>query len=70
MSPGLPRPPPASFRVKFTVTVTVARPAGGAAPAAGLRLELQAAAILFDTDDRREGMRAFIDKRAPVFHGR
>lgn len=35
-----------------------------------MAVELYAAAILFDTDDRREGMRAFVDKRAPVFRGR
>ena len=34
-----------------------------------LDLELFAAAILFDTDDRREGMRAFIEKRPPRFRG-
>lgn len=36
----------------------------------GMALELYAAAILFDTEDRREGMRAFIEKRAPRFAGR
>ena len=35
-----------------------------------LDFELYAAAILFDTEDRREGMRAFIEKRAPQFRGR
>lgn len=35
-----------------------------------MTFELYAAAILFDTDDRKEGMQAFIDKRAPVFRGR
>lgn len=35
-----------------------------------LDFELYAAAILFDTEDRREGMRAFIEKRAPRFKGR
>lgn len=35
-----------------------------------LAFELYAAAILFDTEDRKEGMRAFVDKRAPVFRGR
>jgi enoyl-CoA hydratase len=35
-----------------------------------LDFELYAAAILFDTEDRKEGMRAFVDKRAPQFRGR
>lgn len=35
----------------------------------GMDLELAAAAILFGTDDRKEGMRAFIEKRAPRFRG-
>ena len=34
-----------------------------------LAFELYAAAILFDTQDRKEGMRAFAEKRAPVFRG-
>jgi len=35
-----------------------------------LGFELYAAAILFDTEDRKEGMRAFVEKRAPQFRGR
>jgi enoyl-CoA hydratase len=35
-----------------------------------LDFELYAAAILFDTQDRREGMRAFVEKRPPKFSGR
>jgi len=33
----------------------------------GLRQERQAFLSLFGTDDQKEGMRAFIDKRAPDF---
>jgi enoyl-CoA hydratase len=36
----------------------------------GLEYELYAAAILFDTEDRKEGMRAFVEKRKPVFKGK
>lgn len=32
--------------------------------------ELFAAAILFDTQDRKEGMQAFLEKRVPQFRGR
>lgn len=35
-----------------------------------MAFELYAAAILFDTDDRKEGMRAFVEKRPPAFSGR
>ena len=36
----------------------------------GLEYERYAAALLVDTDDRKEGMRAFVEKRKPVFTGR
>jgi enoyl-CoA hydratase len=35
-----------------------------------LAYELRCVQFLFDTEDRREGMRAFIEKRKPVFYGR
>jgi enoyl-CoA hydratase len=37
---------------------------------AGLRAERRAFFDLFATDDQREGMRAFMDKRSPVWTGR
>lgn len=36
----------------------------------GLEIERYAAAMLVDTEDRKEGMRAFVEKRAPSFVGR
>lgn len=35
----------------------------------GLEIECYAASLVFDTDDRREGMQAFVEKRKPVFNG-
>jgi enoyl-CoA hydratase len=37
--------------------------------AAGLRVEREHVARTFGTADQREGTRAFLEKRAPVFHG-
>lgn len=37
---------------------------------AGLTLERKAFDILFDTEDQKEGMRAFIEKRKPIFKGK
>jgi enoyl-CoA hydratase len=44
---------------------------GGELPFAhAVGLERDAVALLFDTDDRKEGVAAFLAKRAPVFTGR
>lgn len=44
---------------------------GAAGPlSAGLELELQGAGILFASEDRKEGMRAFLEKRTAQFSGR
>jgi enoyl-CoA hydratase/carnithine racemase len=39
-------------------------------PERGLKLESQLFTDLFATDDRREGMAAFVEKRNPNFTGR
>jgi enoyl-CoA hydratase/carnithine racemase len=35
-----------------------------------LLLERRAFQLLFDSEDQKEGMRAFLEKRKPVFRGR
>jgi enoyl-CoA hydratase len=37
---------------------------------AGLEYERYAASMVIDSEDRKEGMRAFVEKRKPVFVGR
>ncbi|MBM3676556.1 MAG: enoyl-CoA hydratase/isomerase family protein [Actinobacteria bacterium] len=39
-------------------------------PGGGLRETMEATAILFTTEDHKEGQRAFVEKRAPRFTGR
>jgi len=36
----------------------------------GLRLEAEAFAVAFSSEDRSEGMKAFLEKRSPTFRGR
>ncbi len=46
------------------------RAAGNADLASGLDAERQAVAFLYGTEDGREGMRAFLEKRSATFRGR
>ena len=38
--------------------------------AAGLELERRLYEVVLRSDDRNEGLRAFVEKRVPVFHGK
>ncbi len=55
------------------IAVQLAKEAVLAAPdlplEAGMRFERRLFALLFGTDDQKEGMQAFLDKRAPHFEG-
>lgn len=58
--------PPLALRLLKEVAL-----AGADAPlATGLMLERRAFELLFDTQDQKEGMRAFAERRAPQFAGR
>ncbi|MDM9560963.1 MULTISPECIES: enoyl-CoA hydratase-related protein [Bordetella] len=59
------RPPIAVRQIK-----RVALAGADASLATGLQLERQAFELLFDTQDQKEGMRAFAERRPPVFAGR
>ncbi|HXJ33632.1 MAG TPA: enoyl-CoA hydratase-related protein [Candidatus Eisenbacteria bacterium] len=57
--------PPVALRQAKRATAAAA-----AALAEGLRYETDAFAVAFATEDRVEGMTAFVEKRAPVWKGR
>lgn len=58
-------PPIAAQKIKEVVLAGADLPLD-----AGLALERQAFQLMFDTADQKEGMAAFIEKRAPQFQGR
>jgi enoyl-CoA hydratase/carnithine racemase len=58
-------PPIAARRIKQLVLTGADMPLGAA-----LAMERGAFELMFDTEDQKEGMRAFIEKRAPRFVGR
>jgi enoyl-CoA hydratase/carnithine racemase len=43
---------------------------GGSSATADFELERDLACGLFDTEDQKEGMQAFLGSRAPIFKGR
>lgn len=58
-------PPVAARLIKELVLTGADAPLGAA-----MAFERRAMALLFATEDRREGVAAFLEKRPPVFHGR
>ncbi len=65
MAERIARRPPIAVRLTKEVAL-----AGADAPlATGLMLERRAFELLFDTQDQKEGMHAFLERRTPVFKG-
>jgi enoyl-CoA hydratase len=64
----------ASIATKSPVALTLIKEALQASLelplAEGLRLESALFGVAFSSDDKREGVRAFLEKRRPTFHGR
>jgi enoyl-CoA hydratase/carnithine racemase len=66
MAAGIARLPPLAVQM----TKEVALAGQDAALATALSLERKALYVLFDSEDKREGMSAFLEKRKPTFKGR
>ena len=67
---GLPPTPDFDSYPVPTAIVAVTRQVGGWSLEEGLALELDCYNSLVDSVDRREGIRAFNEKRKPAFQGR